>query len=57
MTKTQLENLFFNENINVLNPISGQFESYCIPLDQRIYVLEDVDCQSDIVTAELNTLA
>ena len=49
MTKTQLENLFFNENINVLNPISGQFESYCIPLDQRIYVLEDVDCQSDIV--------
>lgn len=49
MTKTQLENLFFNENINVLNPISGQHESFCIPLDQRIYVLEDVDCQSDIV--------
>jgi hypothetical protein len=49
MTKTQLENLFFNENINVLNPITGQTETYCIPLDQRIYVLEDVDCQSDIV--------
>ena len=49
MNKTQLENLFFNENINVLNPISGQHESFCIPLDQRIYVLEDVDCQSDIV--------
>ena len=49
MTKTQLENLFFNENINVLNPMSGQNESYCIPLDQRIYVLEDVDCQSDMV--------
>ena len=49
MTKTQLENLFFNENINILNPSTGQNETYCIPLDQRIYVLEDVDCQSDIV--------
>ncbi len=49
ITKTQLENLFFNENIVVLNPSSGQNETYCIPLDQRIYVLEDVDCQSDIV--------
>ena len=49
MSKTQLENLFFNENISVLNPISGQHETYCIPLDQRIYVLEDVDCQSDMV--------
>ena len=49
MTKTQLENLFFNENINILNPSTGQTETYCIPLDQRIYVLEDVDCQSDIV--------
>ena len=49
MSKTQLENLFFNENINILNPSSGQHETFCIPLDQRIYVLEDVDCQSDIV--------
>ena len=49
MTKTQLENLFFNENLSVINPILGQTETYCIPLDQRIYVLEDVDCQSDIV--------
>ena len=49
MSKTQLENLFFNENINIVNPSTGQQESFCIPLDQRIYVLEDVDCQSDIV--------
>ena len=49
ITKTQLENLFFNENISVLNIATGQSESYCIPLDQRIYVLEDIDCQSDIV--------
>ena len=56
MSKTQLENLFFNENINVTNPGTGQNESYCIPLDQRIYVLEDVDCQSDIVMERANRI-
>ena len=49
MTKTQLESLFFNETIVVRNTMSGLLETYCIPLDQRIYVLEDVDCQNDIV--------
>jgi hypothetical protein len=41
--------LFFNEVISVLNTSSGQTEKYSIPLDQRIYVLEDIDCQSDLV--------
>jgi len=50
ITKTQLENLFFNELIMVLNVSTGQSEKYYIPLDQRIYVLEDIDCQSDLVT-------
>ena len=49
ITKRQLENLFFNEDITVLNQNTGQTETYSIPLDQRIYVLEDVDCQSNIV--------
>ena len=49
ITKTQLDNLFFNEVISVLNPSTGQTEKYSIPLDQRIYVLEDIDCQSDLV--------
>ena len=44
ITKQQLESLFFNETVHVE---SG--EPYCIPLDQRIYVLEDIDCQSDVV--------
>lgn len=48
ITKTQLENLFFNENIVVNNPHTMQQEKYCIPLNQRIYVLEDVDCQGNI---------
>ena len=49
ITKTQLDNLFFNEVISVLNPSTSQTEKYSIPLDQRIYVLEDIDCQSDLV--------
>lgn len=44
ITKQQLESLFFNEMVHLE---SG--EPYCIPLDQRIYVLEDIDCQSDVV--------
>jgi len=50
ISKTQFENLFFNEVIHVLNTSSGQTEKYSIPLDQRIYVLEDIDCQGDLVT-------
>jgi hypothetical protein len=49
ITKTQFENLFFNEVLSVLNTSTGQTEKYSIPLDQRIYVLEDIDCQSDLV--------
>ena len=49
ITKNQLENLFFNEVINTFNPSTGKNEQFCIPLEQRVYVLEDIDCQSDLV--------
>jgi ATP-dependent 26S proteasome regulatory subunit len=49
ITKSQLENLFFNELVVVLNVSTGVTEKYYIPLDKRIYVLEDIDCQSDLV--------
>jgi len=49
ITKTQMENLFYNEELCIINVSTGQTEKYCIPLDQRIYVLEDIDCQSDLV--------
>jgi hypothetical protein len=49
ITKTQLDNLFFNETLSVLNHQTMQNETFYIPLDRRIYVLEDIDCQSDIV--------
>ena len=49
ITKVQMENLFYNEEISVINVSTGQTQKYCIPLDQRIYVLEDIDCQGDLV--------
>jgi len=49
ITKNQLESLFFNEVIFTLNVATGKTEQFCIPLEHRIYVLEDIDCQSDMV--------
>ena len=46
-TKTQLNNLFFNETVKVIR--NGKTEMYSIPLDERIYVMEDIDCDSDIL--------
>ena len=46
-TKTQLYNLFFNETIKVVK--NGKAEIFTIPLDERIYVLEDVDCDNDLL--------
>jgi len=46
-TKTQLNNLFFNETVKVLK--NGKTEIYSIPLDERIYVMEDIDCDNDIL--------
>jgi hypothetical protein len=48
LSKTQLDNLFFDENIVVTNQ-NGTAEILTIPVNNRIYVLEDVDCQSDIL--------
>jgi hypothetical protein len=49
ITKVQLDNLFFNETLFVINPSTNKTETYYIPLNQRIYVLEDIDCQDKIV--------
>jgi len=47
MTKSQIEHLFYNEQINVTQ--NGKTEIYTIPIDKRIYVLEDVDCQCEMI--------
>lgn len=48
-TKTQLQNLFYNNElvINKTNPPSR--ETLNIPCDKRVYVIEDIDCLSDVV--------
>lgn len=46
-TKTQVHNLFFNETIKVIK--NGKTEVFTIPLNERIYVLEDVDCDNDLL--------
>ncbi len=49
VTQTQLKSLFFNEEVFVFNKKTGQNELFLIPLEQRIYVMEDVDAISDIL--------
>jgi len=46
-TQTQLRNLFFDEKINVL--VDGKTEHFNISMDERIYVIEDIDCLTDII--------
>ena len=46
-TQSQLRNLFFNENMTIIeNRVS---QNILIPLDQRLYVIEDIDCMTDVV--------
>jgi AAA+ superfamily predicted ATPase len=46
-TKTQLRNLFYDDRI--LTEKGNQYEYLTIPCDKRIYVIEDIDCLSDVV--------
>lgn len=47
ITKTQMYNLFFNDMLNVCH--MGKSEMIKVPIDKRIYVLEDIDCQGSLV--------
>lgn len=47
-TQRQLSNLFFEETVSILNE-DGQHSTVIIPLDQRIYVIEDIDCLTNVV--------
>jgi hypothetical protein len=46
-SKEQLTHLFFNDEINVLD--NGKTERYTIPVNERMYVIEDIDAMGDIV--------
>ena len=51
-TQTQLRNLFFDEKIDVLH--NGITESFNIPISDRIYVIEDIDCLTDVLNERKN---
>lgn len=46
-TQTQLRNLFFNEKVDIIQ--DGRTESFNIPINERLYVIEDIDCLTDVV--------
>lgn len=47
-TCKQLTNLFYDENVAVV-AADGSSINYRIPLNKRIYVIEDIDCLTDVV--------
>lgn len=46
-TQTQLKNLFYSTEVKILR--NGQNELINIPINKRIYVIEDIDALGDIV--------
>ncbi len=47
-TQRQLTNLFYNETVHVQNYDGGK-QTLKIPLNKRVYVIEDIDCLTDVV--------
>ncbi len=47
-TQKQLMNLFYNESVAV-NVGTGNPVTYNIPVNQRLYVIEDIDCLTNVV--------
>jgi SpoVK/Ycf46/Vps4 family AAA+-type ATPase len=48
-TNTQLKNLFFNPVLQVVNPETLLVEKFIVPIHQRLYVIEDIDCMTDLI--------
>lgn len=47
-TQRQLTNLFFNETV-VVQTYDGGKQTLKIPVNKRVYVIEDIDCLTDVV--------
>jgi DNA replication protein DnaC len=47
-TQKQLTHLFFNENVSVVND-DGTRQIFRIPIHQRLFVIEDIDCLTNVV--------
>jgi ATP-dependent 26S proteasome regulatory subunit len=55
VTKTQMENLFFSETLNVVQ--NGRNETVIIPIDQRIYLFEDLDADDTDILLDRSEMA
>ena len=55
-TTTQLKNMFYSDKIQVyMDNSMSEINTYFIPIEQRLYVLEELDAISDIVKQRTNT--
>jgi SpoVK/Ycf46/Vps4 family AAA+-type ATPase len=55
-TSTQLKNMFYSDKIQVyMDNSMSEINTYFIPIEQRLYVLEELDAISDIVKQRTNT--
>lgn len=48
-TNTQLKNLFYNPTMQVVNSDTMNVETFVVPISQRLYVIEDIDCMTDLI--------
>lgn len=48
-TKTCLKNLFCNETLSVINTSNNQLENFRVPINKRLYVIEDIDAMSELI--------
>lgn len=48
-TATQLKNLFYNSVLQVVNPETMNVDKCIVPIHQRLYVIEDIDCMTDLI--------
>lgn len=53
-TTHQLTNLFYNETV-IVQSYDGTRQTLKIPLNRRLYVIEDIDCLSEVVSDRLAT--
>lgn len=48
-TNTQLKSLFYDRTLQVVNPETTLIEKMIVPIHQRLYVIEDIDCMTDLI--------
>lgn len=49
VTLTQLRNLFYSDKIKIFTDVNTPLHYITIPIEQRVYVMEDVDCLTSLL--------